>query len=103
MDGELVRAVSRLPRLSVRALFGALVRHAPRPARGLLGDVARPPPSELAELVRSRVPRDSQRLPLRGGPVTPPPRVPAEKARRGLLPSPSSPRTATLVSVDAEA
>lgn len=35
--------------------------------------------------------------------MTPPRRAPAENARRGLLPKPSSPRTATLVSVDAEA
>src|SRR5947208_14253767 len=57
--------------------------------------------SNPPELVRTRRPRDTQRIPLRGGDVMQR-RSPARRVRRGLLPGAGSPRTATLVSLHAE-
>src|SRR5213076_3564877 len=67
----------------------------------VLGNVPGAFASNPAELVRTRRPRDTQRIPLRGGDVMQR-RSPARRVRRGLLPGARSPRTATLVSLDAE-
>src|SRR5436305_1618578 len=96
VDLELVRALRRFPRLSVRRLLHALVRHPQGGARGELGNAFAPEASNLPQLVRARIPGDPGGRTLRGRRVM---RRLEQLHGGGGKPA----RTAALASDDAEA